>query len=361
MQVLDLLASRGTAAGADHPVIALGADAARRAAHWLRRPVPARGRRFGPFWQVAFDASHGVAGGAAIPSDAIIHAWGPRAAAAAAASACGRPLLLTLLDPALALEAARWIRALHVQSAVVASTQVGRARLVAAGLSPERTLVIRSPVDFAAITAARRAGLRDRLPDGADPIVLMHGPASRDGGQFIGLWAAAIVRQVHRGLCVILPYASRETLRLRRFARQIGMPGLLAPPGVGAAHWAELAAASDLLLVPAVGEVSAEPIGWAMAAGIPVVGSAVRSIAELIADRHNGLLCRPKQPRLLAARLLTAIEDAALRRTLVDTARGQAYDVFSPRAFLDNYKRLYDNLAENRPPAEGVRDMAIAV
>jgi hypothetical protein len=56
---------------------------------------------------------------------------------------------------------------------------------------------------------------------------------------------------------------------------------------------------------------------------------------------------------------MAALEDDALRRTIVDAARGQAYDVFSPRAFLDNYARLYENLACGRPPGDGVRDRAI--
>ena len=96
-----------------------------------------------------------------------------------------------------------------------------------------------------------------------------------------------------------------------------------------------------------------------MAAGLPVVGSAVRSVAELIADRSNGLLCKPAQPRALAQKQLTVLEDHDLRARLTETARGQAYEVFGMRRFTDDYHRLYENVLERRDAGDGIRDSAM--
>ena len=123
--------------------------------------------------------------------------------------------------------------------------------------------------------------------------------------------------------------------------------------------WAELLSCADIFLAPAVEDICTEPIAQAMAAGVAVVASAVRSIAELVADKSNGLLVKPGEPRALAARLLAAIEDEPLRRKVADLARGQAYEVFGVRAFVENYERLYANVVANGAPGEGIADSAM--
>jgi glycosyltransferase involved in cell wall biosynthesis len=288
----------------------------------------------------------------------VIHAWGVRAARAASSRLRNIPLLLTLLDPAATRDAARWVRAFPVQATVAAGSQLIRSRLIESGLPPDRIVVIRGAVDFAAINGARQSGLRGRIAGDAGPVVLLHGPPSREGGQYFGIWAAALVAQIHRGLKVLMPYGSREGDRLLRFVHQIKMPDLVTVPE-GRLGWPELAACADAFLIPAIRDVGTEPIGWAMAAGVPIVGSALRSVCEIIADKHNGLLARPGEPRALAGRILTALEDGDLRHRIIETARAQAYEVFSIRAFADNYARLYENVIVGRPASDGIADTAM--
>jgi len=288
----------------------------------------------------------------------LVHAWGIEAAAACAARLADRPLILALLDPGSVRAAASFLRSIPRKATLAAGSQVIRSRLIGLGVDPARLVVIRGGVDFAAINQARKGDLRTRFAGEAAPIILLHAPASRGGGQFYGLWACAIVRQIHANLRVILPYDSPEARRLKRFVRQIRMAGMLASPPPDAT-WSELVAAADLLLAAAVDEICIEPLATAMAAGIPIVGSAVRSVAELIADRHNGFLCKPKEPRALAAKILAALEDAELRRKVVEAARGQAFEMFSSRAFADNHARLYANALAGAPASEGIRDTAM--
>ncbi len=288
----------------------------------------------------------------------IIHAWGLDAARSAGGRLRERPLLLTCLSPGRARDGAAVLRALPDQVAVAAGSQVIRSRLATAGVDPGRIVVIRGPADLAAINAARSAGLRRRIVGTAGPVILLDGPASREGGQYYGLWAAAIVAQVHKGLRVLLPYESSETERLQRFLRQIRLPELLVRPD-RSLTWSQLAACADVFLCPATEEVCTDPLAAAMGGGLAVVGSAVRSVAEIIADRHNGLLAKPADPRALAGKLLTAIEDVELCRRLSEVARGQAYEVFGVRAFADNYARLYANMIDGRECGLGVVDTAM--
>jgi glycosyltransferase involved in cell wall biosynthesis len=288
----------------------------------------------------------------------VLHAWGIAAATICAARLPDLPLLLTLIDPQSTEQSARYLRALPRAAAVAVGSQVIRRRLLTAGVADDRLVVIRGPVDFARINQARKDNVRAQVAADASPIVLLAGPSSIAGGQFYALWACAIVSQIIPSLRVIMPYESRERQRLNRFLRGLKMTDMLIETPAEWS-WHEHVACADVLLFPPTDEVCTEPLAAAMAAGVVIVGTAVRSVAEIIADKSNGLLCKPKQARLLAARLLTALEDAELRRSVTDTARAQAYEVFSSRAFLDNYARLYENVLAGRPLADEIRDTAM--
>lgn len=350
LQVLGVLESHSAEAGVHHAVCSIDGAAARRAGRFCGERVFRAERRLDVLnWapRLAPLARQVHAG--------LLHAWGVEAAAACSTGLPDLPLILTLLNPEDARTAPKWLRAFPTDATVVTASQAARSLLLAAGSAPERAVVIRGPVDFAAINRARQADLRRSIVGDASPVLLMAGPASRGGGQYYGIWAAAIVSQIHRGLCVVMPYESEESRCLRRFADGLGMASLLRVPD-SRLTWPELAASADVLLAPAVDETCAEPIATAMAAGVVVVASAVRSVTELISDHRTGLLCKPRQPRRLAARILAAVEDHDLRRKLTDAARAQAFETFSIRAFLDNYARLYDNVLRGRFPAESVRD-----
>ena len=58
-----------------------------------------------------------------------------------------------------------------------------------------------------------------------------------------------------------------------------------------------------------------------MAAGTPVIASAVSGIPELVEHEVNGLLVEPDDPEALADTLLRLHEDPALSRTLADSGR----------------------------------------
>lgn len=351
-QTLEALRARLNGENHRHTIIGIDPAAAARAAPHIHASIVLASRPIGPFYSPQRTA---IGPSAAVE---LIHAWGVQAAAVYSARLPDSPLLVSLFDPEIVVDAADRIRCLPKPVAVVAGSQVVRSRLVTAGVSPEQVVVIRGPVDFGAINRARAAETRREIAGEATPVILLNGPPTRDGGQFVGLWAAAIVRELYPDLTVIMPYESREGRRLLRFARAIADRGFLTVPDPRLG-WAELAACADVFLMPAQGEVCIEPLGTAMAAGLGVVGTAVRSIAEMIADGGNGLLCGVAEPKALAGRILTAIEDAPLRRKCTDAARAQAFEIFSARSFVENYTRLYDNIIAGRPPGENIHDTAM--
>lgn len=353
MQVVEALRAKLSAAGTDHEIAVVDGPTVNVARRFIAARIDHAEARF-PRW-AAF--SPGLKALGQSQTFDVIHAWGPRAASLCAAMVPGRPLVVTVLDPGLADEAGKRLRSLPA-GGVIAGSQVARRKLIERGVPPESVVVVRGPVDFGAINQARNEGVRDALIKKQTPVVLMSGPPSRTGDQYTGLWAAAIVSKVLPGLRVILPYESSECVRIQAFMRDSGISDMLITPPLDW-PWPKLVACADAFLVCPQVDTTVEPIAWAMAAGVPILGTAVRSIAEILADRSNALLCRPGDPRALASKLLTLLEDVALRRQISEVARGQAYEVFSVRQFVENHQRLYENVTQGRPAADQVRDTAM--
>lgn len=288
----------------------------------------------------------------------LIHAWGAQAVAAARVAAPDKPILLTMLEPAAADRTAKRLRSMDGGVSVVTGTQRSLRLLLEAGVGSDQVTVVRGPADFGAINRARQEGIREQLIGEAGPVVVLHGPAVRGHGHFDGVWACAIVRQIYPDLRVVLPYASAERSRIRRFAVRMTHPDFVVLPD-SHLSWAEILSAADVFLVPATSDVCTEPLGTAMASGVVCVGCAVHSVAEVIADRHNGLLSRDASLPNLADRIIKAIEDRALVRQVTDVARSQAFEVFGVRAYVDNYSRVYQNLMDRKPVGDGVTDTAM--
>src|SRR5262249_43563285 len=146
--------------------------------------------------------------------------------------------------------------------------------------------------------------------------------------------------------------------RLARLAQASHTPDVAVMPG-SRPRWTELVAPAGVLVVAPAGGAETEAIPRAMAAGAPVIGAAPRSIGQPGAHHRKGRSCRANAPRALAAALLRLHEDAGLRRQIAEIARGQAYEVFSVRSFIDNHRAVYRNALSARAVGEGVSDMAM--
>lgn len=288
----------------------------------------------------------------------VIHAWGLEALAACSSATEGRQAVASGIPLRDTERAARWLRQMSVRPAVIASGQVGRARLLQSGVEPGCVAVVRGAVDFGLINRARERDVRGAMGRPAGPVVLLSGPVRRGDGSYETVWACAMLQRLFAGIRVVMPYGGSEAERLARLARASLTPMVPVMPGERY-RWPELLTGADMLIVAPDGEAECEPIAWAMAAGVPVIGAARRSIAELIADRSNGLLCRTNTPRALASAILRLHEDAALRRKIVEVARGQAYEVFGVRGYVDSVKCVYANVMAGRGAADGVSDAAM--
>jgi len=312
----------------------------------------------------------------------VVYTWDMRAAVLAADRRRPGTTVAVLSNPAEAREFGRWWRSAGKLTGgidILCASGTLRRRLVEAGVPIEATTVVRPGVDFAAIRTAKKPYRRHMdeaagtntgaVFEGLDVppllssvgaqghVLLTPSPPSRHGGHYYAVWAAAILYQIWPDVRLVIPGVSREQKRLERFARQIYCPEILHFTGERFTP-AELLAASDILVVPALGDI---PTGWlarAMAAAVPVVASAVPSVTELIADRDNGFLYKPGEVHSLAVRIREAFESTEARRECVERAHGQAFEVFRAQRCVDDHLRVIENVRAGRRAGEGLRDAA---
>jgi glycosyltransferase involved in cell wall biosynthesis len=100
-------------------------------------------------------------------------------------------------------------------------------------------------------------------------------------------------------------------------------------------------AESAAVVVPSVGpEAFPMPAVEALGAGVPVIGTRVGGLPELVRDRDNGLLVDPSAPEQLADALHSFASDAALRTRLFEHAAVSADD-FAWKTLAERTLSLY--------------------
>jgi polysaccharide biosynthesis protein PelF len=305
---------------------------------------------------------------AALPEARIYHALSSgaaSAAAAAAAAARGRPFLLS--EHGLAWHEASLgivgckphrhperpdraeLRHRAAAIAALAREAYGAADLVTsvcavnaraqlgAGTDPARTRVVPNPAPAVSPTPAGREGGRFRVG------LVGRVVAVKDVATF--LRAAAIVA-AQRGECefaVIGPldhepeYADRcqQLATELEIGAQVTFTGETDP----AAWYPQL----DALALTSVSEAQPLALLEAMAAGVPVVSSAVGGCPELVGGA--GLLVPPRNPEATAAALLRLAGDRSLCRRLGAAGRRRAAGAHAPEQFSRLYDEIYATLA----------------
>jgi len=93
----------------------------------------------------------------------------------------------------------------------------------------------------------------------------------------------------------------------------------------------------DLLVLPSEAEGFGLVLIEAMAAGVPVVATNAPGIRDVVRDGRTGLLVPVGAPDRLASAIGKLLNDAALRKRLVDAARSDVINRFSWESVLPRY------------------------
>jgi glycosyltransferase involved in cell wall biosynthesis len=104
-------------------------------------------------------------------------------------------------------------------------------------------------------------------------------------------------------------------------------------------------AALDVLLMPSLWEGFGLVMLEAMAQRVPIIGSRVSSIPEVVQDGDNGRLVPPRDPAALAEALAELLGDTALRRHMGLMGEDRLETHFSAEVMIDKTLDLYREIA----------------
>ena len=106
--------------------------------------------------------------------------------------------------------------------------------------------------------------------------------------------------------------------------------------------------AADMLVMPSRWEGFGLAAAEAMAAGLPVVGTRIAGLSDVVVDKQTGLLVEPGDPTALAEAILVLGRDADLRHRLGQAGMDRVAQRFTIEANIAAHERLYEQIAPSK-------------
>jgi glycosyltransferase involved in cell wall biosynthesis len=205
-------------------------------------------------------------------------------------------------------------------------------------------------------TDAVRAAARATLGLDADrTVVLFAGQVieAKGVGELVKAWSTLSADQQAKADLVIigddLQNKGAYRKQMQSLAEQLHVPARFMGFRKDVPTWLQ---AADIAVVPS----HVEPLGnatlEAMSHGLPVVGSNVGGIPEMIVDGGTGLLVPPREDGDLARAIATLIDDPGLRELLGSAGRQRIEKLFNLDVHIDNVLTLYRSLISSTRNAE---------
>ena len=225
---------------------------------------------------------------------------------------------------------------------------------MATGLvTDDRVTVIPNGIDADRVSSGGGAGLREELGlDAAAPVVAIVGRLGPDKGHRIAIKAFAELLRDRPGARLLIAGAGHLEASLREFAAE-AVPG---GEAMFLGHRDDVGAvldAADVVLVTSFREGMPHVVLEAMAAGTPIVATAVAGIPEMIEDGVEGVLI-PAGSHTSAARAVGGVlGDPARGREFALAARRRVVEDFGLDTMVDRVERCFEREIETGGGAGG--------
>ena len=211
----------------------------------------------------------------------------------------------------------------------------------ALGLLGDKVSLIRSGIDLSPLRQLPDpAPVRNRLgiPD-VLPVVTQIGNLKPQKAPLDFVRMAAIVASSEPRVHFIIAGDGPLREKVECLAGELGISDRLHLPG----WWRdipELLAATDVAVLTSRHEGLPRAVVEALAAGVPVVATAVDGTPEVVRDGVNGFLAPPADVEALAAGVCTLLEDND-RRRVMGVAAAQGLETFDINVMVSRQEELY--------------------
>lgn len=256
----------------------------------------------------------------------------------------------------------RWLdrRTLGLADSVVSVSEAVRRAVVAAlPALADRAVTVHNGVPVHQFAGARGDRAASRTELGLDAADFVVGSVARlDPRKGLDVLIEAVARAAERvpRLRVVVAGDGPERARLETLVESLGLvPRVhLLPHRIGVRS---LLGALDLFVAPSRTEGLGVAIIEALAAGLPVLGSSVGGIPEVIEDGACGRLLPHSRPDAWAEALVAAAANPEVVRRWAEAAPRRAAR-FSLEVAAERMQALYDGLLDARDDAESMREAA---
>lgn len=197
-------------------------------------------------------------------------------------------------------------------------------------------MVVRNGID-----PERFARPRSRLFEGA-PVIGAVGRFSEEKGHRHLIQAmTGVVRALPSARLVLVGYGELES-SLRGRASGLGLAGAIT--FAGERDSAEILGSFDLFVQPSLYESQGLALLEAMAAGIPVIATAVGGVSDVVREDETGLMVPPADPEALAGAIVKLARSPDLASGLAAQAARRVREHFTSDRMVESYARLYRDL-----------------
>jgi len=232
--------------------------------------------------------------------------------------------------------------------------------LVEADVPQDRVATVRSGVPLPPIsTESARRNLRESLGRAADDptIGIVAHILPHKGFDDLVQALPLIVQRIPRVRCLVVGEAPRKKYldHLLDLAEHLAVRDRLV--WVGAQEdVSRFLAAMDLFVLPSHTEGLPLTILEAMAAGRPVVGTAVGGIPEAVRHGETGFVVPPRDPRRLAEAVIDVLANPALAKSMGEAGRASVQDTFTLEAEARQTRAQYCRVLGARCESPTARD-----
>jgi glycosyltransferase involved in cell wall biosynthesis len=228
---------------------------------------------------------------------------------------------------------------------LVAVSEADRRRMIELeGIPPAKTLVVPNGIPPLAEPTGR--DFRTELEIPADAPVL--GTACRLTPQKaidVLIRAVALLREHHPEVRVLVAGDGPQEGELRALASELGLDDAVVFVGrVAAAEMPDFLAALDVAVNSSDFEGSSLGVLEFMAAGKPIVATAVGGTPDLIRDGEHGLLVPARDPEAFAAAVASLLDDRERAASLGTRARERQRSEFDLDGMVRRLEELYRSL-----------------
>lgn len=184
---------------------------------------------------------------------------------------------------------------------------------------------------------------RPRVEDDRPPTVVCVAHFRPEKGHAVLLEAFGVVRDQLPDARLVLVGRGELESAVRRQIQALGLGANVDLTGPVDDVWAVLARA-DVFALPSLSEAYGIAVAEAMAAGLPVVASAVGGVPELVTEGVTGALFPAGDHQALARHLISLLASPVRSRQMGDAARAAAQPLRRARS-LDRHLDLCEHLA----------------